>query len=83
METTGGHRSRMKIDQTRTLQLLDQRIIRLNRPCFHGCYPTVWDASPLHDPLVTSLRSVPRRKGSCSVPVRYASRHSRLRRVMR
>lgn len=50
----------MKIDQTRTLQLLDQRIIRLNRPCFHGCYPTVWDASPLvSSASLPSLRTVP------------------------
>lgn len=51
----------MKIDQTRTLQLLDQRIIRLNRPCFHGCYPTVWDASPLvSSASLPSLRTVSR-----------------------
>lgn len=77
MERRAGGYRREKHD-VRNGESLGSYILRL----LVTLVPHLQHASPLHDPLVTSLRSVPRRKGSCSVPVRYASRHSRLRRVV-
>lgn len=76
MERRAGGYRREKHD-VRNAESLGSYILRL----LVTLVPHLQHASPLHDPLVTSLRSVPRRKGSCSVRHSSLVPHSCLRRV--